>query len=134
MEKKHRRLTLKERIIIETLLNENKSKSYIAKQLNRNRSTITREVNNWIYKPADKYIATLADFFAKDEYLNKRNLDKINTHKKLKLFVYRGLLSGFSPEQIAGRIKIDYPNNSIMTISHEAIYQHIYILRLSILG
>ena len=77
MEKLHRRLTLKERIIIETLLNQNKSKSYIAKHLNRNRSTITREVNNWIYKPTDKYNATLADFFAKEEYLNKRNLDKI---------------------------------------------------------
>ena len=134
MEKLHRRLTLKERIIIETLLNQNKSKSYIAKHLNRNRSTITREVNNWIYKPTDKYNATLADFFAKDEYLNKRNLDKINTHKQLKMYVYRGLLSKFSPEQIAGRIKLDHPNNSIMTISHEAIYQHIYKHRQSILG
>ena len=134
MEKKHKRLTLNERIIIETLLYENKSKSYIAKHLNRNRSTITREVNGWMHKPTDKYNATLADFFAKEEYLNKRNLDKINTHKKLKIFVYRGLLSGFSPEQIAGRIKIDYPNNSIMTISHEAIYQHIYKHRQSILG
>jgi IS30 family transposase len=33
--KKHRRLTLKERVQIETLLNENKSKAYIAKRLKR---------------------------------------------------------------------------------------------------
>ncbi len=38
--KKHTRLTLKERVQIETLLNENKSKAYIAKKLNRARSTI----------------------------------------------------------------------------------------------
>ena len=134
MEKLRRRLTLNERIIIETLLNENKTKSYIAKYLNRNRSTITREVNNWIRKPTDKYNASDADFFAKQEYLNKRNKDKINTYKSLKSFVYRGLLSGFSPEQIAGRIKFLYPNNTMMSISHEAIYQHIYKHRQSFLG
>ena len=31
MNRKHKRLTHKERVIIETLLNENKSKAYIAK-------------------------------------------------------------------------------------------------------
>ena len=134
MEKSRKRLTLKERIIIETLLSQNKSKSDIAKLLNRNRSTITREVNNWIKKPSDKYDATIANFFAKEEYLNKRNKDKINTYKRLKAFVYRGLLSGFSPEQIAGRIKVLYPNDSTMSISHEAIYQHIYKHRQSYLG
>lgn len=134
MEKLRRRLTLNERIVIETLLNENRSKSYIANQLDRNRSTITREVNNWVKVPSDKYDATIADFFAKEEYLNKRNKDKINTYKRLKAFVYRGLLSGFSPEQIAGRIKLLYPNDSTMSISHEAIYQHIYRHRQSYLG
>ena len=43
--KKNTRLTLKERVQIETLLNENKTKAYIAKKLNRSRSTISREVN-----------------------------------------------------------------------------------------
>jgi IS30 family transposase len=134
MEKTHKKLSLKERIIIETLLNENMTKSYIAKQLNRNRSTISREVNQWVLKPTDKYNATLANSYAKDDYLNKRNFDKINAHKKLKYFVYKGLLSGFSPEQIAGRIKVLYPNNKIMSISYEAIYQHIYKHRQSRLG
>ena len=134
MEKLRRRLTLNERIVIETLLNENRSKSYIAIQLKRNRSTITREVNNWVRKPSDKYDATIADFFAKEEYLNKRNKDKISTYKRLKAFIYRGLLSGFSPEQIAGRIKVLHPNDTTMSISHEAIYQHIYKHRQSYLG
>jgi len=40
--KKHRRLTLKERIIIQTLLKEKKSKSYIATRFGRARSTIVR--------------------------------------------------------------------------------------------
>ncbi len=46
--KKHKRLSLKERVIIQTLLEENKFKSFIAKKLNRSRSTIAREVNKWV--------------------------------------------------------------------------------------
>ena len=46
--KKYNRLTLKDRVIIETLLKENKSKTYIAKTLNRSRSTIFREIKNGV--------------------------------------------------------------------------------------
>ncbi|WP_452228093.1 IS30 family transposase, partial [Lacinutrix sp. MEBiC02404] len=124
--KKHKRLTLKERIQIETLLNENNTKAYIAKRLNRSRSTISREVNKWVQNKYDKYEAHLAHWCAKEDYLNKRNLDKISTYSLLRFFVYKGLLSNWTPEQIAGKIKQDYPNDPIMTISHEAIYRHIY--------
>tara|TARA_B100001059_G_scaffold220135_1_gene241848 strand:- start:54 stop:1058 length:1005 start_codon:yes stop_codon:yes gene_type:complete len=124
--KKHRRLTLKERIQIETLLNEKKSKSHIAKTLKRARSTITREVNKWVQNKEDIYNADLAHWYAKEDYLNKRNLDKISTYSLLKFFRYKGLLSNWTPEQISGRLKELYPNDPIMTISHEAIYRHIY--------
>ncbi|MBU2951171.1 helix-turn-helix domain-containing protein, partial [Tamlana agarivorans] len=40
--KKYKRLTLNERVIIQTLLEENKAKSFIAKRLKRSRSTIYR--------------------------------------------------------------------------------------------
>lgn len=35
--------------------------------------------------------------------------------------------TAWSPEQIAHRLKIDYPENEAMRISHEAIYQSLYI-------
>ena len=124
--KKTSRLTLKERIQIETLLNEKKSKSYIAKTLNRARSTITREVNKWVQSDRDKYSSNLAHWIAKDDYLNKRNTDRISTHQKLRFYVYKGLLSEWTPEQIAGKIKLEYPNDPIMSISHESIYRYIY--------
>ncbi|QQY83013.1 IS30 family transposase [Tamlana sp. s12] len=127
MNSKHRRLSLKERIKIETLLNEKKSKAYIANILGRSRSTITREINKWITSPEDKYAAELAHWCAHQDYLNKRNLDKISTYKSLKFYVYKGLLKGWTPEQISGRIKIKYPNDKMMSISHEAIYRHIYL-------
>ena len=124
--KKNSRLTHKERIQIETLLNENKSKSYISKTLNRARSTITREVNKWVQSDRDKYSADLAHWYAKEDYLSKRNFDKISTYKQLRFYVFKGLLSNWTPEQIAGRIKQDYPNDPIMSISHESIYRFIY--------
>ena len=76
MKAKRNRLTLAERVVIQTLLQEKKSISYIAKQLSRDRSSIHREVKKWVRKPTDKYNAELAQFCAKEEYLNKRNLDK----------------------------------------------------------
>jgi IS30 family transposase len=124
--KKQRRLTLKERIIIQTLLREKKSKSYSAIRLGRTRSTIGREVNKWVQKKQDNYDAELSHWCAKEDYLNKRNLDKISTYPLLKFFIYRGLLSNWTPEQISGRLKELYPNDPIMSISHEAIYRHIY--------
>ena len=124
--KKHSRLSLKERVIIETLLKENKSKSYISKRLNRSRSTVTREVNRWVTEPSETYDAYMANWWAKEEYLGKRNFDKISKTSKLRYYVYKGLLSNWTPEQISGRIKKQYPNNSMMSISYEAIYRHIY--------
>ncbi len=134
MRTKLNRLTLSERVVIETLLDQKKNLTYIANQLDRNVSSISREVKKWVVRPTDKYNAELAQFCAKEEYLNKRNLDKINTYFKLKVFVYKGLLNDFSPEQIAGSIKDLYPNDPIMSISYEAIYQHIYRHRQSRLG
>ena len=123
--KKHRRLSHKERVKIETLLNEKKSKSYIAKTLKRARSTITREVNKWVQVKEDIYDGDLAHWCAKEAYLNKKNLDEISTHPLLQSFVYKGLLSNWTPKQISGRLKELYPNDPAMTISHEAIYKYI---------
>ncbi len=127
LRKKNTRLTLKERVQIETLLNENKTQAHIAKTLKRSPSTISREINKWILSKTDKYNADLAHWNAKDDYLNKRNTDKISTYKSLRIYVFRGLLSGWTPEQIAGRLKHEYPNDPIMSISHESIYRFIYL-------
>jgi transposase, IS30 family len=121
----YRRLTFQERVIIETLLNQKKKKAFIAKQLNRSRSTIGREVNPWGNKPGS-YNAELANWCAVNDYENKHKVDKISTYPKLKSYVYKMLEKKWAPEQIAGRIKIKYPGDKIMSISHEAIYMHIY--------
>ena len=119
------RLTYEDRVIIETLLDEGKSKSFIASKLNRSRSTISREVNKWLGGPRDFYKASFAHDSAQD-FSSRPSKDKISLNKKLRTYVYMGLQNNWSPEQISGRIKDAYPNDPIMTISHEAIYLHIY--------
>lgn len=134
MERKYRRLSLNERVVIETLLKEKKSIDYIAIQLNRNRSTVRNEVKRWVVRPTDIYKADLAHWCALEVNRNKRAEDKINSYPKLKMFIYRSLLCGTSPELLAGQLKLRYPNDPIMSISYESIYKHIYRHRQTTLG
>jgi len=123
--KKYTRLTLSERVIIETLLKEKRSKSYIAEQLGRSGSTISNELNKW--KGSQFYYsAHLADQYARYLNVTKRNKDKITLNNALKIQVYRGLLNRLSPELISGRLKIAYPDKPDMQISYESIYRYIY--------
>lgn len=131
---KYKRLSYQERVIIETLLNEKRTHSYIAQKIGRSRSTVNREIRKWVETKWDSYKAELAHWYAKDDYLNKRPYDKISMHRPLMHYVYKGLLKKWSPEIISGKIKLDYPNDPIMSISHEAIYTHIYQHRQAILN
>lgn len=91
----------------------------IAKKLNRQPSTISRELkrNNEEYSPHR------AQRRAKRERRDSRlGRLKVLSDPKIYNYVFNQLEENWSPEQIAGRIKLDLD----ISITHETIYQFIY--------
>lgn len=119
-------LNLGERTIIEVRYRDGCSVRAIAKELDRHPSTISREINGKSRRGRNKYIADVAHRKALKRIKKRGNNSKIDKYSELKEYIIEKLELGWSPEQISGRMKKEYPRNKIMKISHEAIYQYIY--------
>lgn len=125
-DRNYSRLSLKERYLIEGYLKDFKGVSAIAKLLNRNRSTISRELKRGMYLHSNYYIAEHAHKHADIRKRIKRLDPRLLKNNKLRFYVFRGLLKGWIPEQISNSVVMLYPNNPDMRISYEAIYCFIY--------
>lgn len=117
-------LTLAEREDISRGIVSGWSIHAIARQLNRATSTVSREILRHGGRPV--YRAHDADRQAWISALRpKRCLLAVN--RKLRDMVASKLILDWSPEQISGWLKIRYPNNESMRVSHEAIYRSLFI-------
>ena len=121
---KYKRITLQERVSISNLLASGKSKSQIAIELSRHRSSISRELNGW----GNRYDPLRAQDYAQRGAGMRNNTCKLNTLPGLLEYVKEKLSLKWSPEQISKRIKEEFPLNMEMRVSHEAIYTYIYLL------
>jgi IS30 family transposase len=96
----------------------------IAGRLHRATSTVSWEVARHGGRPA--YRAYDADQQAWNAALRpKRCLFAVNS--ELRDVVASKLILDWSPEQIAGWLKAQYPNNESMRVSHETIYRSLFI-------
>ena len=120
------RITYEERVKIEGYLDAGKKASEIANLLNRPKQTIYREVKAGLSFPGGRYIASNADMRSNFYKRTRRVESKIFTNTQLRHYIMRSLVLGVSPELISGRLKLDYPDNPFMQISHESIYKYIY--------
>lgn len=126
--KSYKRLSAEEREEISRCLASGESFQDIARLLGRAVSTITREVcsagaNRWTYRAGRAHRRAYRN--ARKRRAEKR---KIIQHAPLRVYVEEKLRLRWSPEQIAKRIKIAYPMDMKMRISHEAIYAYVYVL------
>lgn len=118
-------LTFVQRQWIEFFNNKGQGPREIARQIKRDHTVISRELKRNT-KPGKKYSAVaaqkLADFKARKT--NKRKLDK---NPELHDYVVKQLRAGWSPDEIAGKLK-DGPPKGLKgkTVSYEAIYDYIY--------
>ena len=96
----------------------------IARGTNRAASTVSREVTRHGGRPA--YRAHDADSQAWASALRpKRCL--LATNRKLRDIVASKLIQDWSPEQISGWLKTQYPDDESMRVSHETIYRSLFI-------
>ncbi len=124
---KYQHLTNAEREEISRCLANKKSIAEIAIQLERNPSTIYREIKRNSGKTG--YRAFSASKRAQAAASSrKKGKSKIGKSERLCEYILEALTKEWSPEEISERIKIEYPLDMTMRISHEAIYRYIYVL------
>jgi IS30 family transposase len=117
-------LTLAEREDISRGIASDSPLREIARRLDRAASTVSREISRHGGRPA--YRAHDADDHAWDSALRpKRCL--LAFHRKLRNIVASKLILDWSPEQISGWLKTQYPDDESLRVSHETIYRSLFI-------
>ena len=117
-------LSLSEREDISRSLATGSSMRMIATQLGRSPSTISREINrNGGY---DRYRAAEAEQAAWNRALRPK-LCKLAGNKRLTRTVVKKLQLQWSPQQVAGWLKREHPDDEAYHVSHETIYKSLYI-------
>jgi transposase, IS30 family len=123
MPKPYKHLTNHDRDLLSVLRSKGKSLREIARVLNRDPSTISRELKRNappIY--TGYYLAHKAHTRAVNRAIAGRTHKRLK-NEKIRRYVRHRLKGGWSPELIAGRLKRLRPG---LSISHESIYQWLY--------
>lgn len=131
---KHKKFTQTERELLSQWLIQGVAKKECARLLGRDIRTIQREIirnktrvavgwNDWqmLYEPI--HAQHIAEQRKQHAFLAKQPLK----NKQIYSYILKHLRQGWSPEQIAGRLRnVDHPDDPSWHICHETIYQFIY--------
>lgn len=125
----YRRLTLADRSFIHAArtMEPPVSMRAIASELGVAASTVSRELasHRIAHAGTEKYVATVAHYEALRERSRetRRRLDD----PWLRAAVAAGLNAKHSPQQVARRLRLEYPDQPERQVSHETIYQALYV-------
>lgn len=117
-------LTLPEREDISRGIATGSSIRKIARHLDRAVSTVSREVAR--HGGRSEYRANEADDQAWKSALRPKPC-LLALHEKLQEIVASKLMLDWSPEQVSGWLKTQYPDDESMCVSHETIYRSLFI-------
>jgi transposase, IS30 family len=117
-------LSFRERCRLEELLEAGYSEAGAARRLGRDRSTIGREARRGATSCG--YRARVGQD-AVDAARARPKPRKLESNPALLEEVLHRLEQRHSPEQIAGRLREDFPDDAEMWVSHETIYQALYV-------
>jgi IS30 family transposase len=97
----------------------------IARRLDRAASTVSRELSRNTDRRGE-YRATIAHALAWQR-ASRPKPARLAVNLRLREIVERDLARRYSPEQIAGRLRVQFPDNPEMWVSTETIYQSLYV-------
>jgi IS30 family transposase len=120
------RLTLQEREDIAYCRAERMGVRQIAAVLDRSPATISRELRRGMSASPRRYRPVLAHLLAQARARQSRP-PRLAPGRPLRAEVAALLAEGWSPGQIAGRLKRDHPGCPELQVSHETIYQALYV-------
>jgi len=127
MPTQYTRVTDEERDIIAIRLAAGWLKSEIARELKRPRSAVSNEVKKNRYASGVYGATHAAKKARKQSGSRRRGKYKLERNTDLWEYVEIKLYKLWSPDQIAERIREEYPRDMSMRISPEAIYQYLYV-------
>ena len=117
-------LTINEREVILKMRSQQATLSKIGKKLGYNKGTISRELSRNISSTGE-YKPHLAQRYYNKRRDGSKHPYRLEQYGRLRRYVCNKLKQYFSPEQIVGRIEIDYPDDPQMRISCLTIYSWI---------
>lgn len=119
-------LSLTEREFIADYIGDGWTMTAVAKALGRATSTVSRELKRHkLYR--GRYGANAAHRQAQAS-AKRPKISKLESNPRLAAEVRARLEKDHSPEQIAHSLKIDFPDDPEMHVSHETIYQTLFVL------
>jgi len=98
----------------------------IGEQIGCAASTVSRELRRNCDRRTGRYHPEQADWLAWERQRRPKP-SKLSQHPRLREQVQQLLDRRYSPEQVSGRLAVSYPGDPAMRVSHETIYQSIYV-------
>ena len=117
------RIRYADRVMIYALARNGRTHREIAEAVGCHRSTVSRELAR---ARGGDYDPRLAQRDA-DEKARRPRERKLDANPRLRAYVVNNLMLRWSPGQIAERIVLDFPDDEDMRVSHETIYQALYL-------
>ena len=121
-----RYLTQDERRELARLHDAGRSIRFIATRLKRAPSTISRELGRNRDQRTGHYLPDRAHTQAWHRQRRPKP-SKLTANPVLRAKVQAMLTQRLSPDQIAGRLRVEFPDDKSMHVSHETIYQSLYV-------
>ena len=117
------RLSYEDRVMVFVMRGEGRTHREIADEVGCHRTTVGRELARMAEGEYDPRVAQRDA----ERAARRPKERKLDANRRLRAYVVNGLMLHWSPEQISARAGDEFPGDEGMRVSHETIYQALYV-------